>query len=82
LVTGIRFNCPERSPERNMTEAAPRLRPAMIRPDGRGGAQITIAQDGATAAGALDREALWALAMQEHGVLDESEPTRRRANGA
>ncbi len=65
-----------------MTEAAPRLRPAMIRPDGRGGAQLTIAQNGATAAVALDREALWALAMQVFRVLDEIEPARRRANGA
>ena len=65
-----------------MTEAASRLRPATIRADGRGGAQLTIAQGSSTLAVPLDRDALWALAMQVFRALDEIEPARRRANGA
>ena len=65
-----------------MTDSPPRLRPAMIRADGRGGAQLSVIHNGAAVAVGLDREALWALAMQVFAVLETIEPSRRRANGA
>jgi hypothetical protein len=60
----------------------PHLRPATIRADGRGGALLSVVQGGAAVAVGLDREALWALAMQVFEVLETIEPARRRANGA
>ncbi len=57
------------------------LRAAAIRLDGRGAAQLTVAQGGSLVAVPLDREALWALAMQAFQALEEIEPAHGRLKG-
>ena len=58
------------------------LRPAAIRFDGHGAAQLTVAQGDSLVAVSLNREALWALAMQAFQALEEIEPAHGRPKRA
>ncbi len=64
------------------TMTVARLGAAAIRFDGRGGAQLTVARDGDAIAVPLDRDALWALAMQAFGALEAIEPAHGRGRKA
>ena len=57
------------------------LRPAAIRFDQHGAAQLTVAQGDNLVAVPLNREALWALAMQVFQALDEMDPAHGRPKG-